>query len=62
MLLKTTGTLRMSRGPSWNSMVKGSVDFSSFESHVLRLDMARTDDVDNVDSVLKFKDVKAYRE
>jgi hypothetical protein len=52
----------MSRGPSWNSMVKGSVDFSSFESHVLRLDMARTDDVDNVDSVLKFKDVKAYRE
>ena len=43
-------------------MVKGSVDYSSFEIQVLRLDLARTDDVDNVDSVLKFKDVKAYRE
>jgi hypothetical protein len=43
-------------------MVKGSVDYSSFESQVLRLDLARADDVDNVDSVLKFKDIKAYRE
>ena len=52
----------MSRAPSSNSMVKGSVDYSSFESQVLRLDLARADDVDNVDSVLKFKDIKAYRE
>ena len=51
----------MSRGPS-SSMVKGSVDYSSFEARVLRLDLARTDDVDDVDSVLKFKDIKAYRE
>jgi hypothetical protein len=43
-------------------MVKGSVDYSSFESQVLRLDLARADDVDNVESVLKFKDIKAYRE
>ncbi len=29
---------------------------------MLRLDLARTDDVDDVESVLKFKDIFAYRE
>ncbi len=43
-------------------MVKGSVEYEPFESQVLRLDIARTDDVDSVKSVLKFKDVNAYRE
>jgi hypothetical protein len=43
-------------------MVKGSVDYSAFESAVLRLDVSRTDDVDTIESVLKFKDVKTYRE
>jgi hypothetical protein len=43
-------------------MVKGSVDFAPFEHQVLRLDLARTDDVDSVNSVLKFKDINAYRE
>jgi hypothetical protein len=52
----------MSRGPNSHSMVKSSVDYSLFESQVLRLDLSRTDDIDNVESVLKFKDVKAYRE
>jgi hypothetical protein len=43
-------------------MVKGSVEYGPFETQVLRLDFARTDDVDNVNSVLKFKNINAYRE
>ncbi len=61
-MLQVVSRFHMSRAPTSSSMVKGSVDYSSFETQVLRLDLARTDDVDNVDSVLKFKDVKAYRE
>ena len=52
----------MSRGANGHNMVKGSVDYATFENQVLRLDLARTDDVDNVESALKFKDVRAYRE
>ena len=61
-MLQAASRLRMSWGPSAKSMVKGSVDFAPFEHQVLRLDLARTDDVDSVNSVLKFKDINAYRE